>query len=91
MALSATGCCGIDSIKRVQKGHEPSNGELPADSYLTGWTGCETCFWQSLSCRIAINHDHTGKKSSCMPPIVFPKHLPRPAPDLWWNCSYHIK
>lgn len=32
MALSVTGRCGMDSIKRVQKGHEQSKGELPVDS-----------------------------------------------------------
>lgn len=33
MALSATGCGGTDSIKKILKGNEQNNGDLLADSY----------------------------------------------------------
>lgn len=33
MALSDTGCCGTDRIKRIFKGNERNNGQLLVDSY----------------------------------------------------------
>lgn len=89
MAFSAAGYCGIDSINRFKLGMSEvmENCQL-----INGLHWMQHLVLVVLKLLFTINHENTGgAKSSSVPSVAFPKHLPLLLPDLWQGSSYHIK